>query len=41
MPFSTDRLPALSEMIGRYMRRHRKGHISFAEFVLICRAAPP
>ena len=41
MPFSTDRLPALSEMIGRYMRRRGKRHISFAEFVLLCRAAPP
>ena len=41
MPFSADRRPALAEEIGRYMSKHRKSHLQFAEFVLLSREVTP
>ena len=41
LPFSTDLLPALASYIDRFLRRHGKSHLAFAEFVLLCRDFVP
>jgi hypothetical protein len=40
-PFEADRLPALANFIGRYLRARGKTHLHFTEFVLLCRDFAP